>query len=524
MKKILLIPFFIFFLAGISEAHEAAFKFINANVFNGIGFDKKDFYSVNGNISFSYAGKIDSTIDLQNLYVIPPFADAHNHIIADGMDYMEQINTCLSQGIFYVKNPNNTIKLTEPIKKFVNIPESVDIIYSNGGLTAAGGHPVQIYKFIAERGIFPGWAEQDMENQAYYIINNEADLNNKWGLIKSGSPDFIKVYLEHSEEYEKRKDDPAFYGQKGLNPQLLPVIVKKAHNDNYKVSAHVSTSADFHNAVIAGVDEINHLPLALIDAKDAELAAEKGITVVTTVLSHRPAGDIKNINEIHAANIKLLVSKGVKLAVGVDNGDVTALNEIESIRKMNIFDNLSLLKLWAEATTSAIFPGKKLGKLTDGYEANFLVLGGSPIEDFKHVKDIRVRVKRGHFINIKREERKPSIVDAIGHTLMRDGVAAAIEEYKKLKAAEADSYDFSEQQLNGLGYELIKRKMLNEAIEIFKLNAEVFPASPNVYDSLGEAYMHAGNKELAIKNYEKALQLNPHNEGAVKMLAKLKGE
>jgi hypothetical protein len=235
-----------------------------------------------------------------------------------------------------------------------------------------------------------------MDNQAYYIINNEAELNTKWELIKSGKPDFIKVYLEHSEEYEKRKDDPAYFGQKGLNPRLLPAIVKKAHDDNYRVSAHVSTAGDFHNAVIAGVDEINHLPLVLIDVKDAELAAEKGITVVTTVLSHRPTGEIKNINEIHAANIKLLVSKGVKIAVGVDNGDITALNEIEGILKMNIYDNLALLKLWSEATAEAIFPGRKIGRITDGYEASFLVLGGSPIEDFRHIRDIRLRVKTGH--------------------------------------------------------------------------------------------------------------------------------
>ena len=41
-------------------------------------------------------------------------------------------------------------------------------------------------------------------------------------------------------------------------------------------------------------------------------------------------------------------------------------------------------------------------------------------------------------------------------------------------------------------------------------------------DSLGEAYMKAGEKELAIQNYEKSLQLDPKNLNAVEMLRKLK--
>ncbi|MDQ3021306.1 MAG: hypothetical protein M3R36_12165 [Bacteroidota bacterium] len=176
MKRTLLILTFLIAFSDFTFSHEKNFRFINGNIYNGDGFEKKDFFSVDGNFMMSYNGKIDSTIDLLNMYVVPPFADAHNHIIADGKDYKEQIDKYLRQGIFYIKNPNNTSKLTEPLKTFVNIPESVDIIYSNGGLTATGGHPVQIYKFIADEGLFSGWTNKDMENQAYFIIDNEKDI------------------------------------------------------------------------------------------------------------------------------------------------------------------------------------------------------------------------------------------------------------------------------------------------------------------------------------------------------------
>ncbi len=47
------------------------------------------------------------------------------------------------------------------------------------------------------------------------------------------------------------------------------------------------------------------------------------------------------------------------------------------------------------------------------------------------------------------------------------------------------------------------------------------PNSFNVYDSLGEAYMAKGDKENAIKNYKKSLELNPDNENAKDMLQQL---
>ena len=46
-----------------------------------------------------------------------------------------------------------------------------------------------------------------------------------------------------------------------------------------------------------------------------------------------------------------------------------------------------------------------------------------------------------------------------------------------------------------------------EAIEIFKINVAAYPASPNVYDSLGDAYVAAGNRDLAIQASRRTLEL-----------------
>jgi CubicO group peptidase (beta-lactamase class C family) len=98
---------------------------------------------------------------------------------------------------------------------------------------------------------------------------------------------------------------------------------------------------------------------------------------------------------------------------------------------------------------------------------------------------------------------------------------AAISEYRARRKAVSEAGVLNEVQMNRLGYALLSKNLLNEAIEVFKLNVEAFPDSWNVYDSLGEAYMVKGDKELAIKNYQKSIELNPQNNVGREMLKKL---
>jgi CubicO group peptidase (beta-lactamase class C family) len=104
------------------------------------------------------------------------------------------------------------------------------------------------------------------------------------------------------------------------------------------------------------------------------------------------------------------------------------------------------------------------------------------------------------------------------------GMQAALEQYTRLKSAGELQGEHAEGALNQLGYTLLYSMAGHEqdAITVFQRNVQEFPASSNVYDSLGEAYMKVGQKDLAIANYEKSLQLNPKNQNAVEQLKKLR--
>src|SRR5262249_961755 len=181
-------------------------------------------------------------------------------------------------------------------------------------------------------------------------------------------------------------------------------------------------------AVTAGVDMVMHLPAFpdpqdrqaayrkkenwearyTISASDVEFAARRGITVVTTAAAlsaenfenPNPLADLhgneRPFRRIMIQNLQRLKDGRVTLAVGSDSKAGSGmLKEIDFLKDANVFSNLELLKMWSETTPRAIFPQRNIGALREGYEANFLVLTGSPIEDFHQVKTIRMRVKQG---------------------------------------------------------------------------------------------------------------------------------
>ena len=118
---------------------------------------------------------------------------------------------------------------------------------------------------------------------------------------------------------------------------------------------------------------------------------------------------------------------------------------------------------------------------------------------------------------------KRSIAETLSPIIEQSGVTAALAQFRQMKARPA-IYSLNETEMNNLGYYFLSRKAVDVAIAVFRLNVESFPAWANAYDSLGEAYMVKGDKELAVRNYQRSLELNPQNTNAVEMLKKLRAQ
>jgi tetratricopeptide (TPR) repeat protein len=147
----------------------------------------------------------------------------------------------------------------------------------------------------------------------------------------------------------------------------------------------------------------------------------------------------------------------------------------------------------------------------------------SDLPDYQNIKPTSIEGCSKLVVRRLEAFLKFSIADDMRETIRTSGIDAAVVRFNELRAKK-EEYNLSEEEINGLGYEYVWAKKFKEAIEVFKLNVGAFPESFNAYDSLGEAYAAAGEKELAIKSYEKSLQLNPKSQSGIDALKKLKAQ
>ncbi len=100
----------------------------------------------------------------------------------------------------------------------------------------------------------------------------------------------------------------------------------------------------------------------------------------------------------------------------------------------------------------------------------------------------------------------------------------AMEGYLAIRAVDSLDASLNETNFNRLGYQKLRNKNYDNAIAIFEINVALYPDSPNVYDSLGEAYMEKGDTIEAINNYKKSLSLDSGNRRAKSRIKELENK
>jgi tetratricopeptide (TPR) repeat protein len=123
-----------------------------------------------------------------------------------------------------------------------------------------------------------------------------------------------------------------------------------------------------------------------------------------------------------------------------------------------------------------------------------------------------------HFLSASYRPAKglPATLESFRMELGRQGFDHAQDIYAAMQK-ESPNFKLDESTVDSWGNELMTDNQLPEAIDIFLLNAKNYPDSGSVYDSLGEAYMQSGQKQLAIDNYKKSLEKDPSNNARQKL-------
>jgi hypothetical protein len=371
--------------------------------FDGERFVSKTMWVAGDTFLESRPRRVDAVVDLANGFVVPPYAEGHNHWLEPAL-VDAYVQTHLRDGIFYVKDHGTAPLFHDRMRPALGGPTSVDYISAHQGFTGPNGHPIEIVMGLAGMGVLPAeWAKTQGEGDALFVVASEPDIDRAWPQLVAGKPDFVKVFLVHSDEYSARRDNPALTPRhRGLDPALVPAIVSRAHAARLRVSAHVENAHDFHVAIAAGVDDIAHMPFVgrddparyRIDEADLRAAAARGVSIATTLDWMQPDATVAQLAVVRDNFVRMRAA-GNTIVIGTDQFRKTARVEVDLIASRRLMSNLELLQAWCVTTPRAIFPHRRLGRLTGGFEASFLVLGGDPLADFARSRDIVMRVKQG---------------------------------------------------------------------------------------------------------------------------------
>jgi hypothetical protein len=359
-----------------------------------------------------------AVIDLEGAIVTAPFGEGHNHNIVESI-FQRSNAEYLRNGVFYVKVPATYPPAIERIRDELNRSDTVDAIFSMGGLTSPGGHPVGLFVNTLSKTIYGGATYEDFRGQAFHEVANESEVVKAIQSIAGHGADFVKALVLYSEDYF----DDGYDGRplRGLHPVLLPTVVNEAHKHSLPVTLHVNSAADFRAGVAAGVDEIAHLPGIAwpedrtaedhrLTAEDAAQAKDVNVAVVTSTyvidVRFKDQPDrLSAFESVQRHNLSLLIAAGVEIRIGSDmydrdgtgKGADPTRGEVESLVDLGVFDARSVLALWIE-TGRKIFPERRIACFEQGCEASFLVFTDDPRTDLVNLSSLTAGVKQGGLV------------------------------------------------------------------------------------------------------------------------------
>ncbi len=407
MKKILFSAIAIaFFTFNLFAQNNKTVEFKNGFWYNGKNFTAGTWYSHNGLLTKKAPAKIDSTIDLDNRWVVPPLGDAHVTCITGNSTVQGMIRLYMAEGFFYLRILGNTLEDRETALKLLNKPKSPDAAFANGGLTCTLGQPFMDYEPKAWDIKNPEMAKQrydqiklnrKMLGNGYWFIDNKDALGDNWKKIEAQKPDVISIYLIDVEKSGGKEG-------KGLDEKTAKAIIKKAKKADLPVVAFVENWSDVRLGIKLGVNGFANLPKGDFDLSASDLSdlAKKNITITPQFAQLQAESIAKpEILEKQKIAFKKLVDANVPLAIGSNDLSRTARSEINYWKNLAPAENSKMLKYLCEITPKAIFPNRKVGQIAEGFEASFLVLNDDPLQNVMKLRAISFMVKNGGLIQIE---------------------------------------------------------------------------------------------------------------------------
>ena len=360
-------------------------------------------------------------LDAQGGFILPGLIDSHVHVIFDGINFMQEMNTPYSL---------NYYKAMEPMRR--TLEAGITAVRDAGGadlgmkqaveqgliagprmqisitvLSITGGHGDSWLPSGADLSLFPA-----TPGRPSGICDGVAEVRKKVREVLRAGADIIKVCSTGG--VLSPTDHPEFTQ---FSPEELEVMVQEAaYRRGVKVMAHAQGAEGIKNAVRAGIHSIEHG--IFVDDEAIELMLERGTFLVPTLLAplavleqaeasgNMPEWGVRKsreVIEIHSENIGKAFKAGVNIAMGTDAG---VMKHGTNLRELGLMCNVGLSpmdSLVATTKTAAQCLGwdDRLGTLEAGKLADVIVCQTDPLADIRsleNVDNIRLVVKDGRIV------------------------------------------------------------------------------------------------------------------------------
>jgi tetratricopeptide (TPR) repeat protein len=242
------------------------------------------------------------------------------------------------------------------------------------------------------------------------------------------------------------------------------------------------------------------------------------------------------VAELQSAITLAFHRAGVPLMAGTDAEYLGAQPGFGVHTELELFVDLGMKPIDALRAATVTPAGvlqiaDSVGTIAPGKVADVVLLAANPLSDIRNTRRITGVFRAGRWLpraqiavalDSLADSYRPvqTVLSAFMQALETRGAAAALDVYRRSPQRQQIAKPV-ENVINSYGYRVLGEQRTKDAIEIFRLNTEAFPQEYNTWDSLAEAYLADGQKELAIKYYRKVLELRPGDENATRMLKQI---